>query len=58
MHAAPADITGLLVAWGKGDRAALERRGHLLQATALVNEVYIRLVDSKNVEDRTAGDWR
>jgi len=71
MHAAPADITGLLVAWGKGDRAALEtlvplvqqelrrvasrqmaleRRGHLLQPTALVNEVYIRLVDWKNVE--------
>ena len=71
MKATPADITGLLVAWGNGDRAALEtlvplvqqelrrvasrqmakeRPGHLLQPTALVNEVYIRLVDWKNVE--------
>jgi RNA polymerase sigma factor (TIGR02999 family) len=71
MNTAPDDITGLLVAWGKGDRAALEtlvplvqeelrrvasrqmaleRRSHLLQPTALVNEVYIRLVDWKNVE--------
>ena len=25
-------------------------RGHILQPTALVNEVYIRLVDWKNVE--------
>jgi RNA polymerase sigma-70 factor (ECF subfamily) len=71
MNAAPDDITGLLVAWGKGDGAALEtlvplvqqelrrvasrqmaleRRDHLLQPTALVNEVYIRLVDWKNVE--------
>ena len=29
---------------------AKERPGHLLQPTALVNEVYIRLVDWKNVE--------
>ena len=71
MKAAPTDITGLLVAWGNGDRAALEtlvplvqqelrrvasrqmareRPGHLLQPTALVNEVYIRLVDWKNVQ--------
>jgi RNA polymerase sigma factor (TIGR02999 family) len=71
MKAAPADITGLLVAWGNGNRAALEtlvplvqqelrrvasrqmareRPGHLLQPTALVNEVYIRLVDWKNVQ--------
>ena len=71
MKATPADITGLLVAWGNGDRAALEtlvplvqqelrrvasrqmdkeRPGHVLQPTALVNEVYIRLVDWKNVE--------
>jgi RNA polymerase sigma-70 factor, ECF subfamily len=26
-----------------------ERRGHILQATALVNEVYLRLIDWKNV---------
>jgi len=71
MKVPPADITGLLVAWGNGDRTALEtlvplvqqelrrvasrqmsreRPGHLLQPTALVNEVYIRLVDWKNVE--------
>ena len=71
MKAAPADITGLLVAWGNGDGGALEtlaplvqqelrrvasrqmareRPGHLLQPTALVNEVYIRLVDWKSVQ--------
>jgi RNA polymerase sigma factor (TIGR02999 family) len=65
------NITQLLVAWGKGDQAALaaltpqvehelhgmaarymagERRGHVLQATALVNEAYVRLVDWQNVE--------
>lgn len=65
-----AEITGLLKAWGSGDRAALERlaarvydelrriarrymrderEGHTLQTTALVNEVYLRLVDVKNV---------
>ena len=27
-----------------------ERRGHLLQTTALVNEVYLRLIDWKNVQ--------
>src|SRR5215211_474422 len=71
MKIPPDDVTGLLVAWGNGDRAALEtlvplvqqelrrvasrqmsneRPGHLLQPTALVNEVYIRLVDWKNVQ--------
>ncbi|MEQ1910146.1 MAG: sigma-70 family RNA polymerase sigma factor [Vicinamibacterales bacterium] len=64
-------VTGLLVAWGKGDEAALnqliplvhdelrriargcmagERGGHSLQATALVNEAYLRLVDVQHVE--------
>jgi len=64
------EITGLLKAWGDGDRAALElltakvydelrriarrymrneRAGNTLQTTALVNEVYLRLVDVKNV---------
>lgn len=63
-------ITGLLLQWGQGDEAALERliplvyrelhriakrcmageRGdHSLQATALVNEAYLRLVDAKEV---------
>ena len=28
---------------------AAERRGHILQTTALVNEAYLRLIDSKNV---------
>jgi RNA polymerase sigma factor (TIGR02999 family) len=65
-----ANITELLVAWGRGDQGALdvlaplvhqelhrlaarhmkgERPGHDLQATALVNEAYLRLVDSKGV---------
>ena len=63
-------MTGLLLAWGNGDEAALEqlvpiverelhriarrcmageRRGHSLQATALVNEAYMRLVDAQHV---------
>lgn len=63
-------VTGLLVAWGKGDEAALnqlvplveqelhriarrcmagERAGHSLQATALVNEAYLRLIDTQQV---------
>jgi RNA polymerase sigma-70 factor (ECF subfamily) len=63
-------VTGLLLAWGGGDEAALEqliplvhrelrqiarrcmageRAGHSLQATALVNEVYLRLVDIRLV---------
>src|SRR4029453_7896312 len=69
-HESKANITGLLLAWGKGDRSALEaltphvqqelhrlaahcmageRPGHGLQATALVNEAYLKLVDWKGV---------
>jgi RNA polymerase sigma-70 factor, ECF subfamily len=65
------DVTQLLLAWGKGDNAALEaltpvvyeelrrlarrymaneRVGHTLQATALVNEAYMRLVDIHKVQ--------
>ena len=65
-----ADVTGLLIAWSNGDRAALERLiplvydelrriagrymkgerpGHTIQATALVNEAYLRLVEIKRV---------
>ena len=70
------DVTGLLLAWGKGDHAAFERlvplvhaelhriasgymrgerHGHSLQATALVNEAYLRLIDAQRVkwQDRT-----
>jgi RNA polymerase sigma factor (TIGR02999 family) len=64
------EITRLLVAWGQGDRTALEilmplvydelrrlakrhmnrqRPGHTLQTTALVNEAYLRLIDSSQV---------
>lgn len=64
-------VTNLLVAWGQGDKAALERLtplvynelrrlaqwhmkrervGHTLQATALVNEAYLRLVDINQVQ--------
>ena len=60
------DVTELLLSWGQGDAAALdrlvpllyddlrrvarghlrrERPGHSLQATALVHEVFLRLVD-------------
>ena len=67
----PADVTALLLKWGKGDDDARERLiplvhqelrqiarrcmagervGHSLQATALVNEAYVRLVDGKAVE--------
>ena len=63
-------VTGLLVAWGQGDEAALarliplvhqelhriaircmqrERPGHSLQATALVNEAYMRLIDVRHM---------
>jgi RNA polymerase sigma factor (TIGR02999 family) len=71
MVADPGSVTGLLLAWGKGDEAALERlipqverelrriarrcmagerAGHSLQATALVNEAYLRLVDAQHVQ--------
>jgi RNA polymerase sigma factor (TIGR02999 family) len=64
------DHTALLHAWGRGDRAALdrliplvhgelrrlasrhlrhERPGHTLQASALVNEAYLRLIDVSQV---------
>ena len=66
----PMEITQLLIAWGRGEQAALERLaplvydelrrlahrymgrerpGHTLQTSALVNEVYLRLVDSSHV---------
>jgi RNA polymerase sigma factor (TIGR02999 family) len=74
--AASQEITQLLLAWGSGDKAALDalmpmvydelrrlakrymRRqnaGHTLQTTALVNEAYLRLIDSSRVrwQDRT-----
>jgi RNA polymerase sigma factor (TIGR02999 family) len=65
------EVSGLLRAWGGGDRAALdrltpivydelrrlarfymrrERPGHSLQATTLVNEAYMRLVDYNNMQ--------
>ena len=67
----PAQVTGLLLAWGNGDEAALEQliplvhtelrriarrhmahehAGHTLQATALVNEAYLRLVDVRQMK--------
>jgi RNA polymerase sigma factor (TIGR02999 family) len=66
----PHEITGLLVAWGKGDRGALDRlvplvesemrqtaRAYLgkerpdpnLQTTAIINEVFLRLIESNSV---------
>jgi RNA polymerase sigma factor (TIGR02999 family) len=65
------DITTLLLAWGAGDRAALdrliplvydelhrlaqsymrrERAGQTLQATALIHEAWLRLIDVRQVE--------
>jgi len=67
------DVTGLLLAWGRGDQTAAEqlvpvvyeelrrqaaramrREGseHTLQATALVHESYLRLVDQRRVKWR------
>lgn len=64
-------VTGLLLAWGKGDEVAFqqlvplverelhriakrcmagERASHSLQATALVNEAYLRLIDAQQVK--------
>jgi RNA polymerase sigma factor (TIGR02999 family) len=64
-------VTALLLAWGQGDPAALdrlipfveaelrrlarrymrhERAGHTLQPTALVNEVYLKLVAVRQVQ--------
>jgi RNA polymerase sigma factor (TIGR02999 family) len=66
----PEVVTQLLLAWGRGEGAALdrlvpvvlaelrrlahrymvlERTGHTLQTTALVNEAYLRLVEIKKV---------
>jgi len=71
MQPTNAEITRLLKAWGRGDKAALDRltplvyeelrrlarnyirkeqRGHSLQATALVNEAFIRLVDGRAID--------
>jgi RNA polymerase sigma factor (TIGR02999 family) len=67
----PHEITGLLLAWSRGDSLALdkltplvyeelhrtsrryvarEQPDHTLQTTALINEVYLRLVDLTNVQ--------
>ncbi len=65
------EITGLLLAWSRGDLLALdkltplvyeelhrtarrymarEQPDHTLQTTALINEVYLRLIDLTNVQ--------
>jgi RNA polymerase sigma factor (TIGR02999 family) len=70
MVSSPANVTQLLVKWGNGDQAALDRliplvyrelhrlaasylrrqrAEHTLQPTALVHEVYLRLVDEKDI---------
>ena len=70
LSSASPDVTRLLIAWGQGDDAALdrlipivheelhrtaraymagERAGHSLQATALVNEAYLRLIEGRGV---------
>lgn len=66
----PGDVTGMLLAWNRGEPGALdrlvpavqeelhrvargymreERSDHTLQATALVNEAYLKLVDQTRV---------
>jgi RNA polymerase sigma-70 factor (ECF subfamily) len=66
----PQHVTELLLAWGGGDKSALDRlipivhdelhriaracmagekAGHSLQATALVNEAYLRLIETRGV---------
>jgi RNA polymerase sigma factor (TIGR02999 family) len=73
MDSDASEVTGLLIAWGKGEPQAAERLlpaiydelhrqaaramrrenvGHTLQATALVHEAYMRLVDQDRVEWR------
>ena len=73
-----ADVTGLLLAWGKGDASAGEKLlpavydelhrqaaramrresdDHTLQATALVNEAYLRLVDQSRIEWRNRAQF-
>jgi len=65
------DITGLLLAWSRGEQQAFEQlvplvydelrriarryieqepAGHALQATALVHEAYLRLIDASRVQ--------
>jgi RNA polymerase sigma factor (TIGR02999 family) len=65
------DVTGLLIEWRQGDKAALdrltplvydgirriahryvqrEREGQTLETTALVNEAYVRLAGSQNID--------
>lgn len=72
------DVTELLLRWGDGDQAALdrlmpvvyrdlhslaagifaaERPGHTLQPTAVVNEVYLRLVDQRRVRWRNRAQF-
>lgn len=67
----PDNLTGLLIEWGQGNQAALERltplvydeirriahryvqherAGQTLQTTALVNEAYLRLAGSSNID--------
>ncbi len=71
MTLAADDLTGLLIEWGQGDKAALdrltplvydeirriahryvqrERDGQTLETTALVNEAYLRLAGSANID--------
>jgi RNA polymerase sigma factor (TIGR02999 family) len=73
MASAPNDVTALLLAWGEGDKGALEqlipivhqelrriarrymageRPNHTLQASALVNEAYLKLVDIQRIQWR------
>jgi RNA polymerase sigma-70 factor, ECF subfamily len=69
-QASPESVTRLLLAWGDGDQAALEKliplvyaelhrlarrymrrekAGHTLQTSALVNEAYLRLIETHRV---------
>ncbi len=72
------EITGLLRAWGAGERGALEKlmplvykelhrvartylagepASHTLQTTALVNEVYLRLIDLQRINSQNRAQF-
>lgn len=75
---APAPVTDLLLAWGRGDESAFdqlvplvhaelhrlarkymrgEHSGHSLQATILVNEAYLRLVNLNRIRWQDRGHF-
>jgi DNA-directed RNA polymerase specialized sigma24 family protein len=75
MAESPADLTGLLIDWRKGNQEAGneliqavyerlhrmasyylrgEHAGHTLEATALVHELYVKMLSSKPVKNASS----